>query len=120
MSVKKQDVATLFGGVMVRGIFTDLNFPYAHFPTTTTTANVLFTLIWEAIKRLERLVFKVIALTSDGASQNRKFFQFHRDSASQNDIIYGVCFRTVNPYSEDRHIYFIADVPHLIKTTRNC
>ena len=42
------------------------------------------------------------------------------DSTSQKDMIYGVCFRTVNPYSEDRHIYFIADVPHLIKTTRNC
>ena len=34
MSVKKQDVATHVLGVMVRGIFTDLNFPYAHFPTT--------------------------------------------------------------------------------------
>ena len=57
-----------------------------------TTADVLFTLNWEAIERLERLGFKVIALTGDGASQNRKFFQLHKDSASQNDMIYGVCF----------------------------
>ena len=76
MSVKKRDVAVHILGVMVRGIFTDLKFPYAHFPTTTTTANVLFTLIWEAIERLERLGFKVIALTGDGASQNRKFFSY--------------------------------------------
>ena len=64
---KKRDVATHALGVMVCGIFTDLKFPYAHFPTTTTTADVLFTLIWEAIERLERLGFKGIALTGDGA-----------------------------------------------------
>ena len=36
-----QDVATHALGVMVRGIFTDIKIPYAHFPTTTTTADVL-------------------------------------------------------------------------------
>ena len=61
----------------------------------------------------------MIALTGDGFTKS-KVFQLHKDSASQNDMIYGVCFRTVNPYSEDKHIYFIAGVPHLIKTTRNC
>lgn len=32
-----------------------------------------------------------------------------------------VTYKTPNPYSSDgRDIYFIPDVPHLIKTTRNC
>ena len=30
----------------------------------------------------------------------------------------GVVYKTVNRYSTDRNIY--CDVPHLIKTTRNC
>lgn len=32
----------------------------------------------------------------------------------------GVVYKTVNRYSTDRHIYLMSDVPHLIKTTRNC
>ena len=32
----------------------------------------------------------------------------------------GVVYRTTNRYNTSRQIYFIADVPHLIKTTRNC
>ena len=29
------------------------------------------------------------------------FFQLHKDGASQNDKIYRVCFKMVNPCSED-------------------
>ncbi len=102
-------------GVMVRGVFSSLRFPYAHFPTTDTSGAKLYLVIWEAIERLERLGFKVVALTADGASPNRKLFNMH--STSTNDI----CYKTVNPYTnEDRYIYFFSDVPHLMKTTRNC
>lgn len=108
-------IATHILGVMVRGVFTSMRFPYAHFPTTDTTGVKLYSILWEAIERLERLGFKVVALTSDGASPNRKFFSMH--SCSRNDI----CHKTPNPYTkEDRYIYFFSDVPHLMKTTRNC
>lgn len=53
----------------------NLSFPYAHFATTNLTGENLFTIVWEAIERLERLGFKVIAITADGASPNRKFFR---------------------------------------------
>ena len=69
--------------------------------------------MWEAIERIERLGLKVVALTADGSSSNRKFFRMHSDSK--------LCYRTKNIYAADeRFIYFFADVPHLMKTTRNC
>jgi hypothetical protein len=38
----------------------------------------------------------------------------------KDDMTDGVVYKTVNRYSTDRHIYLMPDVPHLIKTTRNC
>ena len=70
--------------------------------------------LYIAIECLERLQLKVVAVTADGASPNRKFFSMH--SCSKSDV----CYKTPNPYTkEDRHIYFFSDVPHLMKTTRN-
>jgi hypothetical protein len=109
-------VATHVLALMVRGLFLTLNFPYAHFPTKKLTADSMFTIIWEAIGRLERMGFKVIAVTGDGASTNRKFFRMHSTGEKS-----AVCYKTPNPYAEDsRELYFISDVPHLMKTTRNC
>ena len=33
---------------------------------------------------------------------------------------HGVMYKTVNRFCQERFIYFMSDVPHLIKTTRNC
>ena len=101
--------------LMVRGVYSNLHFPYAHFATKDLNGAELFHIIWEAIERLEQLGFKVIALTGDGASCNRKFFRLHGDNEDE------VCYKTLNPYSDEtRYIYFISDVPHLMKTVRNC
>ena len=107
-------VATHMLVLMVRGIFIKLEFPYAHFPSKDLTGEHLFSILWEAIERLEKLGFKVMVITADGASCNRKFFRMHGDGSE-------VCYKTKNPYtSEDRSIFFVSDPPHLIKTTRNC
>jgi hypothetical protein len=101
--------------IMVRGIFIPLKYPYAQFSTRGITADLLFPLMWEAIQKLELAGFKVIAITCDGASSNRKFFCMHGDSSD------GIVYKTANPYTdEDRCVYFFADVPHLMKTVRNC
>lgn len=98
---------------MVRGLFSSLKFPYAHFPTKSLTGDELFSIVWEGIERLERCGFKVMAITADGASSNRKFFRMYSSA--------NLTYKTPNPYtSEDRNIYFFSDMPHLIKTTRNC
>ena len=107
-------VATHVLAFMVRGIFTDLKFPFAHFPTKDISGDQLFSLIWDAIERIERLGLKVVALTGDGCSPNRKFFRMHATSKE-------LCYKTKNIYApEKRFIYFFSDVPHLMKTARNC
>ncbi len=102
--------------IMVRGILFHLNFPYAHFASIGATGDVLFPLVWEAIYRLESSEIKVLCVTADGASTNRKFFRMHYDSNDPKSL-----YKTKNPYAlDDRYIYFVADPPHLIKTVRNC
>ena len=99
---------------MVRGLFIDLEFPYAQYPTSDLTADCLFPLVWEVIRNLEAAGFKVISLTADKGSCNPKFYRLHHKI--QKDVMYKV----PNPYTnEKRDIFFISDVPHLIKTVRN-
>ena len=42
--------------IMVKGLFTPLRFPYAHFPSS---GDLLFEPFWESVFRLERMDFKV-------------------------------------------------------------
>ena len=51
----------------------------------------------------------------DGSSANRKLMKLH-----QGDNTTGPVYRAVNPYCNERYIYFISDPPHLIKTVHNC
>jgi hypothetical protein len=56
-------------------------------------------------------------LVCDGAKPNRKLFKtLGRDADMKNGTVY----KTVNCYCQERSIYFMSEVPHLIKTTRNC
>lgn len=102
--------------LMVRGIDFRLNYPIAYFAGAGVKAYELYHIVWEAIRILEFLDFKVWFVTCDGASANKKFFLMH---ANANNIKDGVVFWTQNKYAPDRRIYFICDVPHLLKTTRN-
>ena len=102
---------------MVRGVFFKLDFPFAHFATVGITADLLFPIVWEGVRQLESIGLKVICITADGASPNRKFFRMHHERKDSTSPTY----KTHNPYAkEERSVYFVSDPPHLIKTTRNC
>ena len=89
---------------MVRGLFTPLQFPYAQLPCKALSGDLIFTPFWEAASRLERIGFKVVSATADGASPNRTFF-LHTTSATE--------YKTLNPFSaEERYIFFFSDPPH--------
>lgn len=45
--------------VMVRGLFTNLQFPYAQFPCANVSGDLLYDPFWEAVFRIERLGLKV-------------------------------------------------------------
>ena len=98
--------------IMVRGLFTRLQFPYAQFPCTSVTGDLLFDPFWEAVSRLERCGLKVMALTCDGASVNRRLFKLHQTGKQ-------LVYKVVNPFATERYVYFFSDPPHLLKTVRN-
>ena len=60
--------------LLLHGVATNLNFPYAQFATNDISGYQLYAILTEAVMRLEFLGLKVIALTSNGASLNRKLY----------------------------------------------
>ena len=107
---------------MVRGLFIPLMFPYyAQFVTRNLSADLIFLLVWEAIQKLEAAGFKVVAINCDGASMNRKFFYMHLTPTTVTAEDSQILYKTKNPYADEkRDVHFFSDVPHLIKTVRNC
>ena len=100
-STSKPTLATHMIVFMVRGLFSSLRFPYAQFPCSSLSGHTLYALVWECISHLETIGLKVLALTADGASCNRKFFRMHQEKRT--------CFphKTANICEdEDRPIYF--------------
>lgn len=62
-----------------------------------------------------RIDVKVLGVTCDGSSVNRKFFKLHASKDGK------ITHKIPNPYApEERDLFFVSDVPHLIKTVRNC
>ena len=60
---------------------------------------------------------QVILFVCDGAKPNWKFLKL---LGKESEMKHGVIYKTVNRFCQERNIYFMSDVPHLIKTTRNC
>ena len=109
-----ESLATHMLVLMARGLFSNLHVPVAYFPSRTANSHELSAVLWEGVETLESMGFKVRAFVSDGASANRKFYRSHA-TADQSSP----CYYTTNRCRPDQKIYFICDVPHLLKTTRN-
>ena len=54
-------VAKSILAIMVKGLFTSLKFPYAHFPCVNISGDMLFDPFWKTVYRLERMGFKVVS-----------------------------------------------------------
>ncbi|KAJ8025305.1 Transposable element P transposase [Holothuria leucospilota] len=116
---KVDQLATHAMVFMLRGVCTELKYSFAFFGSDGVSAIQLFPLFWEAVCILECTCnLWVIAVTSDGASPNRRFYNMH--NAMVGDDSRSVTYCTQNLYSPHRSIYFFSDAPHLIKTARNC
>ena len=101
--------------LMVQGLFGNLQFPYAQFPCADLSGEHMYDPFWEAVGRLERCGFHVMALICDGLAANRRLFRLHSPCLRPGDV-----YKVVNPYSNDgRYLYFLSDPPHLLKTVRN-
>lgn len=115
-----ETIATHILVVMVRGIINPIKFSFATFGTDGANSSQLFAIFWKATGILElSCKLKVLAVTCDGASSNRKFFRMHAKLEGSEDK--DVTYKTKNRFSTDnRYIHFISDPPHLMKTARNC
>ena len=110
----KSSLATTMMVFMVKGLLHKFEYPYAQFACGSMSGDLIFDPIWEAIARLERIGFFVLALCCDGASSNRKLWKLH---SKGKELVY----RVPNVFAAEgkRFLYFISDPPHLIKTIRN-
>ena len=60
------------------------------------------------------LCYQVLGITSDGASTNRKFYRLASSLPS-------IPYKAPNFFTwNNRFLYLFCDVPHLMKTVRNC
>ena len=116
---KEIPLATHMLVINLIGICIDLEYLFADFATTTATSVQLLPIFGSSVFYLEKACnLWVIAVVSDGASANRKFYKLHRKIGSETES--EVTYRVVNLYAKHRHIYFFADPLRLLKTSRNC
>jgi len=102
--------------IMVRTVSKpSFSFPVSQYPTNGLKGEKLFPIIWEAIEALELNALHVLSITSDGASANRKFYRLCAEKEACS-----VPYKVQNPYRSSESIYLFCDVPHLLKTARNC
>ena len=117
--LKQAEIASHVLVFYIRGLASDLKFPLANFATTGITSNQLVPIFWKAVAVLElKCNLWVVAVTSDGAAPNRRFYRIHFGISADTDTDF--TYKVKNLFAPDRYIFFFADVPHLMKTSRNC
>ena len=84
---------------------------------TDLTGLQLHDIVWGAVRRLQEIALQVDCIVCDGGKPNRKFIHDH---ISEEGVRDGVVYKVRNMYDPTKFIYFMTDVPHLMKTTRNC
>ena len=65
-------------------------------------------IFWTAIRYLEKINLKVISVTADGTSLNRKFFRIHKfmdEDAGEN-----VVYRARNIYAKEKRFIFFFSI----------
>ena len=116
---EKDAIATHALAFLVGGLCTDVKHIIAYFFTGNVTSYQLMPIFWKEVSTLElSLHLWVVALVNDGASPNRKLFNLHVKLTVDREC--DVVYKTINLFAPSRFIYFFADVPHLMKTARNC
>ena len=91
---------------MIRRLFTSLKFPYIQYPAASVKEEHIFPLMRQVIKHLTVLGLRVMTITCDRVSDNRKMFAMFNSDAD-------LSYKTVNVYTKDRdEIFFISDPPH--------
>jgi len=108
--------ATKMLAYMVKGVANNVKEIVAYFPTKAVTREQLYDFTWEVIAALKIAGIKVLSVVCDGASVNRGFFDLHKPVTKTKT---GVVFDTVNLFAPERMLFFVSDIPHILKCIRN-
>jgi len=94
---------------MIRGIYSKWKQPIAYFLChTSCPANLLHTLLTEAVQKLKNVGLNICAVACDMGSNNIKLSNILNISPDNTGF-----------YLENQYLFFIFDVPHIAKALRN-
>ncbi|KAJ1524634.1 hypothetical protein ONE63_011118 [Megalurothrips usitatus] len=113
----EETIASRVNVYMVKGVTNGLKDVVATYAVGNMSAVQMKIWTWQVIGALERSGICVIAFVCDGSSINRTFIQSHKPATPHP---MGLVFDTVNKCARGRKLFFLSDVPHLLKTIRNC
>lgn len=113
----EETIGTKIMVYMAKGVSNGVKEVVATFATDKLSANQMKVWTWKVIGALERSGLPVIAFVCDGSSVNRAFIKKNKPATPHPS---GVTFDTWNKCARNRKLFFISDVPHLLKTIRNC
>lgn len=88
-----------------------------YFTGSSISGNVLCDIILEIIRCSEQIGLRVQCVTSDMGAANQSMWRQFGIVSGKNSILQNYI---LNPVDPARKIYFIADVPHLLKNIRQC
>ena len=114
---KVNEIASHFLVFLVRSIANPFKFSLTNFATKDIQASQVFPLLWKAVGICELISLKVIAVTCDGASANRKLSKMHfhlrfDDAVNPNvDVTYRR--RNVHNLQEQQFIYLMYLMYHI-------
>ena len=69
-------LATSMLVIMIRGLFSNISFPYAQFPCTELSGYHLYNIFWEAVGRLKLCGFRVMGLIVTACLQIDAFSKY--------------------------------------------
>ena len=107
---------------LVCSIVNPFNFILANSGTKDIQASQIFPLLWKVVEIYKFNSLKVITVTCDDDSANHKLFKMHFHLTFDDDINadVDVTYHTRNLLflQAKQFVYFIFDVPNLLKTTQ--
>ena len=113
----KPEVATKILCYLVKGVASGIKEVVASYAVNSVSPKQMYSWTWKLISTLERCGVRIIAFICDGCAINRAFIKMHTPShdVRKSKVVYA----TVNKAAPERQLFFVSDVPHLLKTLRN-
>ena len=114
-----KELATHVLVFLVKSIVNRLSYSLAKFATTGVKSFQIMPIFWKAVLYLEKSGLQVVPCSADGTSPNQKMFRIHKALECMLGKMLFIELKTFM-LKKISFISFFCDVPHLIKTARNC